>query len=198
MAGRLGKCLQFWLSIGASQLVLKILKDGYSLPFVKVPVKKHFSNHESAPKEQMLVSESIMSLPARGCISEKRQSDVAICSPLGVVNNGKKLRLILNLRFLNRHLAKFKFKLEDLRTVAKVYRQGDYLVSFDLKSGYHHITIAPCHWKYLGFQWENVHGKTQYFVFCVLPFGLSTAPYIFTKVTWVLLPSWHSMPALHG
>lgn len=45
------------------------------------------------------------------------------------------------------------------------------------KSGYHHVDIAKEHWKYLGFTW----GK-QFFVFTVLPFGPSTACYIFTKI----------------
>ena len=79
-----------------------------------------------------------------------------------------------------------------MRTVAVVYEQGDYLVTFDLKSGYHHISISESYWKYLGFQWVGKSGKPSWYVFCVLPFGLSTAPYVFTKVTRVLLRHWHS------
>ena len=33
----------------------------------------------------------------------------------------------------------------------------DFLFSFDLKSGYHHVDIAREHWKYLG-----SHGKTDF------------------------------------
>ena len=56
------------------------------------------------------------------------------------------------------------------------------MFSFDLKSGYHHIEIAEEHQTYLGFSW-NLQGSqsSRYFVFAVLPFGLSTAPCIFTK-----------------
>ena len=52
--------------------------------------------------------------------------------------------------------------------------------SFNLKSGYHHIDIFPDHCKYLSFAWDFGQGKL-YFSFLVLPFGLSSAPYIFTK-----------------
>ena len=64
---------------------------------------------------------------------------------------------------------------------------------FDLKSGYHHIEIFQPHLTYLGFQWE-VDGVPRYFCFAVLPFGLSTAPYIFTKVCRPLVKLWR----LHG
>ena len=59
--------------------------------------------------------------------------------------------------------------------------EGYYLYTFNIKSAYHHVEIFDSHRTYLGFQWPY-QGKPTYFVFNVLPFGLSTAPYIFTKV----------------
>uniref|UniRef100_A0A1X7VUB7 CCHC-type domain-containing protein n=1 Tax=Amphimedon queenslandica TaxID=400682 RepID=A0A1X7VUB7_AMPQE len=70
-----------------------------------------------------------------------------------------------------------KFKYEDFRTALDYFEEDAYLFTFDLKSGYHHIDIHVEHQSYLGFQW-----KDQFYVFTVLPFGLSTACYIFTKV----------------
>ena len=37
------------------------------------------------------------------------------------------MRLILDLRFVNKYLASFKFKLGDLKTVLDVYRQGGHV-----------------------------------------------------------------------
>ena len=55
------------------------------------------------------------------------------------------------------------------------------MFSFDLKSGYHHIEIASEYQTFLGFSWKFHKGEgCQYFVFSVLPFGLSTALCIFT------------------
>ena len=42
------------------------------------------------------------------------------------------------------------------------------MISFDLKSGYHHVAVHPMHWQYLGFAWEQ-HAKVNYCVFKVLP-----------------------------
>ena len=53
---------------------------------------------------------------------------------------------------------------------------------YDLKSAYHHISIFPEHKTYLGFSWV-IDGKVGYFVYNVLPFGLSTSGFIFSKVT---------------
>ena len=36
-----------------------------------------------------------------------------------------------------------------------LFEKGDYLFSFDLKSGYHHVDIAEAQCKYLGFAWEG-------------------------------------------
>ena len=34
------------------------------------------------------------------------------------------------------------FKYEDLRTVLSMFNRGDYVITFDLKSGYHHVDTA--------------------------------------------------------
>ena len=92
-----------------------------------------------------------------------------------------KLRLVINLRYLNQLLLKDKFKYEDLRVAMSIFQQGDYMITFNLKSGYHHVDIHHKHWQFLGFSWEQDHSK-QFYVFCVLPFGLATACYLFTKL----------------
>ena len=113
-----------------------------------------------------------------------------VCSPLSVVSNSAgKLRLVLNLRYLNQFMHTVKFKYEDLRTAALLFEKGEYLFKFDLKSGYHHLDIHPDQTRFLGFQW----GKTEkpcYYVFSVLPFGLCTAPYVFTKLMRPLIRLW--------
>ena len=67
--------------------------------------------------------------------------------------------------------------------------ESDLLLKFDLKSGYHHVDIFEAHQVYLGFAWGSL-GKTRYYVFTVLPFGLSTACYAFTKLLRPLIGYW--------
>lgn len=84
---------------------------------------------------------------------------------------------------------KQKVKYEDLRIAKEFFAIGGYLGKFDLRSGYHHLSIQETDRQYLGFAWE-FNGKIRYFVFNVLVFGLSTAPFILTKLLRPLVRHW--------
>ena len=114
-----------------------------------------------------------------------------ICSPLSVVINDRgKKRLVLNLRYLNQYLWKDKFKYKDLRTLMQMFACRDYMVTFDLESGYHHLDVFEEQWQYLGLSW-GVGIEVNYFTFTVLPFGLATACCTFTKLMRPLIRHWH-------
>ena len=72
-----------------------------------------------------------------------------------------------------------------------LFNKGDFVFSFDLKSGYHHVDIYEPHRQFLGFEWKQ-GGITQYYVFSVLPFGLATACYAFTKLLRPLVKYWRA------
>ena len=111
-----------------------------------------------------------------------------IVNPLTVASNSsKKLRLVLDCRHINKFLHSFKFRLEDSSLARSMFHKGDVGFRFDLKSAYHHIEIFPEHRNYLGFYWNS-----KYYVFNVLPFGVSTAAYIFTKVLRHIVKYWRS------
>ena len=79
-----------------------------------------------------------------------------VCSPLSVVVNGAgKRRLVVNLRHVNHYLKVQKFKYEDLRVAMLLFKPGEWMFAFDLKSGYHHVDIVEHHQKFLGFRWKS-------------------------------------------
>lgn len=55
--------------------------------------------------------------------------------------------------------------------------QDSWMTTLDLEDAYLHIQISTLDRRFLRFQWRKIT-----YEFTVLPFGLSTAPYIFTKV----------------
>ena len=75
----------------------------------------------------------------------------------------------------------------------EVLDTGDFMFSFALKSGYHHVEIFPGHRQYLSFSWtfSSSHTRLLHF-FSVLPFGISSAPYLFTKILKPLVKKWRS------
>ena len=68
-------------------------------------------------------------------------------------------------------------KLEGMPAAVDLLRQNDWLTKIYLKYAYFAVNIAPAYRKYLKFQWK---GKT--WAFKVLPFGLASAPRVFTKI----------------
>ena len=93
---------------------------------------------------------------------------------------------VLDLSFLNRFLRRVKFRMETNSSIRESIRQNDWGASIDLTDAYFHIPIHPRDRKWLRFVWEG-----QVFQFCALPFGLSLAPWIFTKVSRELCSSLH-------
>ena len=180
--GRLKRRSTFWKDVlHTPPPVLDCIENGYCLPLKFIPPARSQHNHQSAKLHKEFVDGAVVSLLDNHCIV--RVHDIPhLCNPLSVVSNSaRKLRLVLNLKYLNKFLHVISFKYEDLRTAALMFEKGEYMFKFDLKPGYHHVDVHPNYHKFLGFQWE-IKGVTNYFVFAVLPFGLSTACYLFTKL----------------
>ena len=188
---RLKEHIHKWEEFGASEFVLSILRGGYRIPFKSKPQNAVLKNNRSALDNPGIVREEIEKLLKKGCVTE-------VCNPPSVVNpltvafnKVGKPRLVLDCRHINPLIHDFKFRMEDVATARELFNPDDFLFGFDLKSAYHHIGIYEKHRDYLGFQW-NDDGKTKFYVFNVLPFGVSVAAYIFTKITRVLISKWRS------
>ena len=107
--GRLAKNIKFWEGINAGPWVLRIIKEGYALPFINEPEPADFKNNASAHKfwENREVS----------------REEVHVINPLTVADNGNKLKLILDCRYINQHLQIPKFKCEDVRTIRDLFQK---------------------------------------------------------------------------
>ena len=67
--------------------------------------------------------------------------------------------------------------METLASVLLLVRQGDWMVSLDLKEAYLQVPIHPDSRKFLRFV-----AFDRVYQFCAIGFGLSTAPQVFTRV----------------
>ena len=189
--GRLKSSVSFWAStLDAPQFTLDTILQGYRIPFASYPAPCFLSNNLSALSHLDFVVRAISELLGNGCITEHSEPPFCV-NPLTVAE-GKKLRLVIDLRYVNCHLVRFKFKYEDLRSLSQVLQKGHWFFTWDLKSGYHHVDISPDHQTYLGFAWP-FNGVLMYFTFAVLPFGLSSACFCFTKLLRLLVKRWRCM-----
>ena len=189
--GRLKKNIQFWIDIGAYDFIIDTIRDGYKIPFYSNPPSVCLPNNRSAMKNTEFVNTAITDLLHKGLIVQCQQQPYVV-NPLtvSVQSNGKK-RLILDLRAVNMHLWKQSVKFEDMRTAVPHIKLDSHLFKYDITSAYHHLDVYEPHTEFLGFSWIT-DGQIKYYKFLVLPFGLSTACYIFTKVTRPLVKKWRS------
>jgi hypothetical protein len=91
------------------------------------------------------------------------------------------------MRYVNEHLAKRVFKFEGLSDLSDMAEKGDYCVAYDLTSGYYHVSLHPDSQRFVGFNWKGV-----YYQYNCLSFGLSTAPWVFSKVIRELVMYWRA------
>ena len=189
--GRLANAFEFWeKDLEAPPFVMDIIRQGYSVPLSEFPPRCFLSNNRSALRNPQFVESAILKLLEKQLINE-HSFPPQFVNPLTVAE-GKKLRLVIDLREVNKYLVKPKFRYEDLRSLSEVFEQGFWFFTWDLKSGYHHVDIFHPHQQFLGFAWD-FEGVTRYFTFAVLPFGLSTACFCFTKLFRPLVRRWRLM-----
>ena len=189
VTGRLRTHVGFWEEIHAPPFVIECIREGYKIPFYSTPANASFRNNRSAQAHADFVCESILEL-----VSQVPESHLKVVNPLSVsVQSSGKKRLILDLRYVNKHIFKQKFKFEDWRVTLDYFEKGCYFTKFDLKSGYHHLDIFPDHQAYLGCSWVMPGRDKKFFMFTVLPFGLSSALFIFSKLFRPLGKLWRSL-----
>ena len=145
--GRLKENIDFWREIGTSNWGLKVIEQGYALPIVELPEPAYFENHPMNEVERRFLVQKIKNLVASGCVKECKKEDLTVINPLKVARNKEKMRMILDLRYINKHLRSCRFKYKDLCTATDLFEKNGYFFKWDYKSGYHHIDILPEHQK---------------------------------------------------
>ena len=189
--GNLNLNVAYWEHLGASRLIRDTIVYGYTIPFIYNPPSAHFTNNCSAIVYGDFFAQAISDILATGSVVECDSAPIVV-NPLSVsVQSICKKRLILYLRHPNYFVMKSKVIFENAKSMlfSFVDSSQNWLSSFHIKSGYHHIDIFPPDHEFLGFSWFK-DWFTHFYKFTVLPFGLSTGPYVFTKVMRPLMRYW--------
>ena len=170
-----------WQKVSNNKWVLSLVKTGYRIPFIEQPplsVDPIFFQQSLSPQ----LEEEVASLLQKGAVEEIHPVSPGFYSRIFLVpkKNGK-VRLIIDLSTLNRHVFIQSFKMETQRKVRNAIRLNDWAFSLDLTDAYLHVRIHPRSRKYLRF---TLNGRVYHFK--ALPFGLSTSPFVFTLLMTVI------------
>ena len=91
-------------------------------------------------------------------------------------SNGQR-RPVINLRQLNKHVYNQKFRMESLGNIRSLLKPGGFMIKIDLQDAYMSVPVAPKSRSLLVFIFDG-----KIYRFKVMPFGLNSAPRIFTKL----------------
>ena len=126
------------------------------------PLAREMRNATSAMEHQEFVSGAVFEMLAEGVVTTLPPGEKPmVVSPLGVVpkRENNKFRVTFNMRYVYRHLGEKFFKFEGLKDLANLAERGDHAVSYDLMSGYYHVSLHPRSRTFVDFCWEG-----QYYV----------------------------------
>ena len=194
VAGRLRHFIPFWELIRADAWVLETVANGYSLEVISPPAFQGVRKTTAGKKSGRVLSGEVEDLVTKGAVVPipLDQEEMGYYSTYFLVpKKDGGLRPILNLRYFNRHVQKRSFRMETLPSVLITLTKGCWLASIDLKDAYFHVAVVAHHQQYLRF-----HFGGQAYQYVTLPFGLTSAPRVFTKILAPLL-AWLRTRGIH-
>ena len=190
VGGRLTHFWRKWRELGAPKRVVRMIRKGYCLPFMKVdgeipsiPMSitspaRLIAGYAEGSEKATALSEKIAELMTKKVIEEMPDDQPGHFNL--VFLRPKKSggwRLILDVSPLNEHLRCEHFSMDTWLVIRKAIRPGLWATSVDFSDAYHHIPINEAHVKYLCFQ----IGNKRYW-YRAFPFGLSPGPKKFTDL----------------
>lgn len=97
-----------------------------------------------------------------------------------------KLRWVLDSRSLNERLVRPEFRLEGINHIRHLLRRDDWLCSLDIKDAFLQVPMNRKHRRYLAFR-----ALGRQFQFTRMIFGLTSAPYDFTRLLKPVMAALH-------
>ena len=181
VGGRLSNFVEGWKRITNDPYVLSILAKGYRLRFTSPPLLRQTPweiRSPQGPEEILGMQEQITLMLQKNAITEVPPKSPGFYSNVFLVQKASAgWRPVIDLKNLNAHIHAPHFRMFETNSVLSSVRKGGYAFKIDLHDAYFHVPIHPSSRKYLRFTFEN-----KVYQFQVLPFGLNTAPQVFTRL----------------
>lgn len=177
-AGRIQFFLPAWEALTSDPWILQSIA-GYQIEFSQYPRQVRIPNQIQMDKtKHQVCGLEIQSMIDKGAVKVVRDCPDQFLSTIFVVpKNSGGFRPVFNLKRLNHYVLSEHFKMESIHMVKNLVQKDNVMISIDLKDAYFMIPIHQGHRKFLRFKWDDILYEFQ-----VLPFGLKTAPRLFTKL----------------
>ena len=159
--------------------MVEVLRWGYRPDLWERPPLTRVPRSFPDPAKHQILTQEINKMLVKGALEEVHDLDSpGFYSRLFVVPKpGGKWRPVIDLKALNWYLKIPKFSMESLQSIWGALLPGNFTISIDLQDAYFHVPIRRSFRKYLRISHEG-----RVYQFRALPFGLSTAPWLFTRI----------------
>lgn len=181
VGGRLQRFLPVWRLLQVPSAMINVLRDGYILPFSRKPPTSKVPIYYKAGN-LVAVREQVLLLEAKQAIRRVPEpASPGYYSRLFVVPKATGgYRPVIDLSGLSQYLRVPKFRMETPASIKAALQGSPWAGTVDLSDAYFHIPIHPQASQFLRFMVDG-----QVWEFTALPFGLASAPFLFT---WILRP----------
>ena len=181
IGGRVRKCVSNWKKVCSNTWVLDVISNGYRIPLDTIPRQDSIPSnpvvvgeaHEILVKEALTLKEKSAISVVEHCDGEYISTYFAVPKP----NRPGQYRPILNLKYFNENVKKYKFSMESVRSIREWLQPNSFCIGLDLADAFLHLPFHDSSKKYLRFKWLGELLEWQ-----VIVFGLTCSPRVLTKV----------------
>ena len=180
--------LDSWRKLPNASFACNIISKGVRIPFtnkfkVSRLLNRYGKNRFYSSRKLKVLEEECKRLLNLGAIEEIPRTSFYFSNHIFYkIKPDGTIRLIFDMKFLNTMIKKPSFSMLKSNTIFPYLHLNSWACKLDLKDAYWHIPLHLSAQKFLTFRL----GKRK-FKWKVLPFGLKTAPYIFSKIIYTVI-----------
>ena len=180
--------LASWKKLPKSSFACDIIINGVRLPFVnklkaRQALKRVGPLRYYSPRKRRILEEECNRLLSLGVIEEIPKTSFFYSNYIFYkIKPDGTIRLIFDMKCLNTLLKKPSFSMLKSKSLFPYLHLNSWACKLDLQDAYWHIPLHSSAKRFLTFQL----GKRK-FRWMVVPFGLKTAPYIFSKIMYTVI-----------
>lgn len=172
--------------LGFPSEFVKSLRNGLPLLLHSMPVRRRTQHHQSVLDEENRSSvEKALTQWEKDRVFEYTEMEPFLLNPLKLVITETKKRLVFDARSsgLNEHILAPKFTLPRIEAAVAMLTDAGLMIKADLANGFLQLPIRKQEQTFLGF----IHPlSNRYCIIKRLPFGLTSAPFLFQTFTQTL------------